>query len=172
MLFRSISQSQNLPGPVTVEKTVSFPFLPRSVVPRRFRSPFFGLVVLGAVALLFRLCYSSGLSRASLPVPVSPTDLLINYIDGTVSPTDRKARSKLTFPRLGSMTRSTRLTSLRAGSSLSLRSLQPSRRSSAHILHRSLVRGLADKESAFTGTLICLHIPGRRLTSPVPRAVP
>ena len=63
MLLRSITQS--LPNPVTVavEKPYSF-----SLPPRRIRSPFFGLVVLGAFALLFRFRHSPELSQDRLPV--------------------------------------------------------------------------------------------------------
>ncbi|KAI0245903.1 hypothetical protein BJV78DRAFT_1136456 [Lactifluus subvellereus] len=66
MLLRSIVQS--LPSPVTVEKQHSSPFCPLPFIPRRFRSPFFALVVLGAIALLFRLDYSYNSSQDDLLV--------------------------------------------------------------------------------------------------------
>ena len=53
MLLRSIVQS--LPSPATVENQHSSTFRPRSLIPRRFRTSFFVLVVLGAISLLFYL---------------------------------------------------------------------------------------------------------------------
>ncbi|KAI0245905.1 hypothetical protein BJV78DRAFT_1286979 [Lactifluus subvellereus] len=89
MVLRSIAQS--LPNPVTVaiEKQYSTSLIHRSVLPRRIRSPFFGLVVLGAIALLFRLRHSSDLSQDRLPVsvdqninlPLGHNDLPVGHSD-------------------------------------------------------------------------------------------
>ncbi|KAH9966164.1 hypothetical protein BGW80DRAFT_1230443 [Lactifluus volemus] len=57
MLLRSVTQS--LPGPVSLEKPHSTHFRPRPFIPRRLRSSFFGLVILGTIALLFHLDSSS-----------------------------------------------------------------------------------------------------------------
>ncbi|KAI0245909.1 hypothetical protein BJV78DRAFT_229049 [Lactifluus subvellereus] len=89
MVLRSIAQS--LPNPVTVaiEKQYSTSLIHRSVLPRRIRSPFFGLVVLGAIALLFRLRHSSDLSQDRLPVSVDQNNNLpLGHNDLPVSHSD------------------------------------------------------------------------------------
>jgi hypothetical protein len=52
---------QVLPGPVTVspEKRQSSPFRPRSILPRRLRCQFFGLLFLATVAFFFHYNHSS-----------------------------------------------------------------------------------------------------------------
>ncbi|KAI0246304.1 hypothetical protein BJV78DRAFT_1364921 [Lactifluus subvellereus] len=58
MLLRLTAQGR-LPNPAGVERPAAHSspagFRPRSFLPRRFRGPLFGLVVFGAIALLFRL---------------------------------------------------------------------------------------------------------------------
>ena len=73
--------AQNLPAPVTVplEKRQSSPFRPRSLLPRRLRCHFFGLLFLATVAFIFRYNHSSTSS-------VNDPDDLLSYLRGLPEP--------------------------------------------------------------------------------------
>jgi hypothetical protein len=66
--------SQILPAPVSasLEKRQASPFRPRSILPRRIRAHFFGLLFLASIALFFHYNYSS----TSTSNPDHPDELL------------------------------------------------------------------------------------------------
>lgn len=75
--------AQSLPAPVAVspEKRQSTPFRPRSILPRRFRGHFFGLLFLATIAFFFHYNRSS----TSTSNPGDPDDLL-SYLHGLPKP--------------------------------------------------------------------------------------
>ncbi|KAI0277581.1 hypothetical protein BGY98DRAFT_979166 [Russula aff. rugulosa BPL654] len=75
--------AQSLPAPVAVspEKRQSTPFRPRSILPRRFRGHFFGLLFLATIAFFFHYNRSSTSTSNS----GDPDDLL-SYLHGLPKP--------------------------------------------------------------------------------------
>jgi hypothetical protein len=73
--------AQILPAPVTVslEKRPSSPFRPRSILPRRLRGHFFGLLFLATIAFFFHYNHSST-STADDP------DYLLSFLRGLPEP--------------------------------------------------------------------------------------
>jgi hypothetical protein len=77
--------AQILPAPVTVslEKRQSSPFRPRSILPRRLRGHFFGLLFLATIAFFFHYNHSSTSTSTST---ADEPDNLLSFLRGLPEP--------------------------------------------------------------------------------------